>query len=96
MSSRFIVGFRSALAASAGIARYPAARMFLYSLGSYLLFAGLLMYLSMTLVENFAQVSSYFRTYQQIIWPLIGMVFVFFIIRRFKEARIKQVSKDTE
>jgi len=96
LSSRFIIGFRSALAASAGIARYPVARMFIYSMGSYLLFAGLLMYLSMALVDNFDLVSRYFRTYQSILWPIIGILLVFFVVRRFMEVRSKRESKDTE
>ncbi|RME25463.1 MAG: DedA family protein, partial [Candidatus Zixiibacteriota bacterium] len=50
--SRFVVGIRAALAVAAGIGRYSSVRMFIYSTISYLLFAGLLMYIAVSLVEN--------------------------------------------
>lgn len=82
ISSRFIVGIRSGLAVAAGIGRYPGGRMILYSLISYLLFAGLLMYLSMRFVENFDTIERQIKTYQMIIWPVVIGAIAIYIGRR--------------
>ncbi len=75
VASRFIVGMRVVLAVVAGISRYPAGRMVLFSTLSYLLFAGLLFLAAHKLVENLSAVEYYFTAYNQIAWPLlIGLV----------------------
>ena len=81
--SRFVVGVRSALAVVAGIGRYNTVRMFVYSLISYFLFAGLLMYISISLVENFDLLAHYLKTYKTIIWPAVILLVVWYLIRRF-------------
>lgn len=85
--SRFTVGVRLALALGAGIGRYPPLKMFLYSTLSYLLFAGLLMYLAASLVGNFDQLSSFFKTYYMIAWPLVILILVVFVYRKVKSVR---------
>ncbi|MEW6412353.1 MAG: DedA family protein [Candidatus Zixiibacteriota bacterium] len=85
--SRFVVGFRSALALVAGISRYQPFKMLVYSAISYALFTGLLMYAAMKFVEHLEVVKEYFRTYNLIIWPVLIIVVAFYIIRRFKMSR---------
>ncbi len=82
--SRFVVGFRSAIALGAGIGRYRVAKMFLYSLVSYIIFAGLLMYMGMALVKNFDRIEYYFSTYNRIVWPLLIVLVAGYIVHRFR------------
>jgi membrane protein DedA with SNARE-associated domain len=81
--SRFVVGLRAAIALTAGIGRYNTAKMLVYSTISYLIFVGLLMYMSMALVENFDRIAYYFRTYNSIVWPLLILLVVTYLVRRF-------------
>ena len=75
VASRFIVGMRVVLAVVAGISRYPAGRMILFSTVSYLLFSGLLFLAAHKLVENLSAVEYYFTAYNHVAWPLlIGLV----------------------
>jgi len=87
--SRFVVGFRSAIALAAGIGRYHAAKMLLYSLISYIIFVGLLIYMAMVLVENYDRVAYYFRTYNTIVWPLVIALAIAYIVHRFLRLRKK-------
>ena len=87
--SRFTVGFRVAIALGAGIGRYHAAKMLLYSLISYFMFVGLLMYAAMVLVENLDQVEYYFRTYHRIVWPVVIGLAVAYVVHRFWRLRKK-------
>lgn len=83
--SRFVVGFRSALAVAAGVARYPASLMLLYSTISYLLFTGLILYITSTLVGNVEVIEQYFTTYHLIMWPIAiaaALIYILHIIRR--------------
>lgn len=84
VASRFVVGFRVALAVAAGIGGYSAVRMFAYTLVSYLLFAGLLMYLGFKLVENLDRIEYYFRTYNYIGWPIVVALVATYLFRRFR------------
>ena len=78
--SRFIVGMRVALAVVAGIGRIRTDRMIIYSAISYLMFAGLLMYLGIKLVENLDRIEYYFSTYNRIAWPLVIGAVAFYVI----------------
>lgn len=89
ISSRFVVGFRSIIAIGAGIGKFHPAKMFIYSLISYILFSGLLLYLGYALVENFDRIAYYFRTYNAIAWPIIIGTFLFVIIRKVIKVRKK-------
>jgi membrane protein DedA with SNARE-associated domain len=82
--SRFVVGFRSALVLVAGISRYNPVRMLIFSTISYLLFAGLLMYAAMALVENLDVLDDYFRAYNMIIWPILIILLALYILRQFR------------
>ena len=82
--SRFAMGIRVVLALAAGIAVYSAIRMFVYTLVSYLLFAGLLMYLGCKLVENLDRVDYYFTTYNYIVWPIVVALVAVYLFRRLK------------
>ena len=82
--SRFVVGFRSALALVAGVSRYDAGKMLVFSTVSYLLFAGLLMYAAMLLVENLELLREYFTAYNMIIWPILIILIAYYIIRKYR------------
>lgn len=88
--SRFVVGLRTALALGAGIGLYHPLRMFFYSLISYLVFTGLLMYIAFQLVENMEVIDYYFKTYHRIIWPLLVLMLLAYVIHRSLKFRKKR------
>jgi len=90
ISSRFVVGFRSALAVGAGIGRYQAVKMFVYSLISYLVFSSLLMYIAYQLVENVETIDYYFRAYNRIIWPVLLALLIWYIVNRYLSYKKKR------
>ena len=85
--SRFVVGARAALALVAGIGHYPTLRMFMYSTISYFLFVGLLMYIGIVLVENMDAIERMLRTYNLVVWPLLGVLVLFWIIRKVRQPK---------
>ncbi|UCE23267.1 MAG: DedA family protein [Candidatus Zixiibacteriota bacterium] len=85
--SRFVVGFRTVLALVAGMSRYDPVKMLVFSTVSYLLFAGLIMYLAMLLVENLELLHTYFKTYNMIAWPILIILLALYIIRKFKSLK---------
>lgn len=87
VASRFIVGMRVVLAVVAGISRYPAGRMVLFSTLSYLLFSGLLFLAAHKLVENLSAVEYYFTAYNQIAWPLLIGLVVLLIVHKVRARR---------
>lgn len=89
VASRFIVGFRVILALAAGIGKYPSVRMFFYTLISYVLFAGLLMYLGYKLVEHYDRIEYYFKTYNTIGWTIVIVAAAWYGYGRFKKIRAK-------
>lgn len=82
--SRFVVGFRAGLALAAGIGRYHIVKMLVYSVASYILFVSLLYYISITTVENIDRLAYYIRTYNQIVWPLLILLVIYYIIIKMK------------
>ena len=90
VSSRFVVGMRVILVIVAGIGNYSFIKMVLFSVISYFLFAGLLLYTSNKLVENLDAVEDYFMAYNLILWPLLIIAVILFIIwkiRRIKNSK---------
>ena len=87
VASRFVVGFRVALALAAGMGKYSVGRMLAFSSVSYFLFAGLLMFLGYKLVENYDRIAYYFRTYNYIGWPLVIGVVLVYVWRRVQKIR---------
>jgi len=79
--SRFVLGFRSAIAIVAGISEYNPVKTFVYSIISYLLFAGLIFYAAIELVDNFPEVERYFKTYSMVVWPLLFILAAVYIGR---------------
>jgi membrane protein DedA with SNARE-associated domain len=87
IASRFVVGFRVALALAAGMGRFPALKMFVYTLISYMAFAALLMYGGFKLVENLDRIEYYFHTYNYIAWPIVILIVVVYVVRRIIKIR---------
>ena len=87
--SRFIVGFRSAIAVGAGIGCYAPVRMVIYSFISYILFGGMLMALGYTLAQNYERIAFYFQAYNMIAWPVIIALLGSLIVWRISKARGK-------
>ena len=85
--SRFVVGLRSALAVAAGISRYRTDKMLLFSAISYFLFGGLLMYIAITLVENFDLLMKYIKAYNLVLWPLVILFVVFVVWRKLRKGK---------
>jgi len=83
--SRFVVGFRSIIAVGAGIGKFNSFKMFFYSLISYILFSGMLLYLGYSLVENYERIAYYIKRYNTIAWPLIiGSILVIIVWKIIK------------
>lgn len=89
--SRFVVGFRSALALAAGISRYNQAGMIIFSSISYVIFGGLLIYLASTTVENYDVVMNYVITYQRVLIPLLLIIVILYILRKI--IRLRKTSR---
>jgi len=89
--SRFIVGFRSALAIVAGVGRYPSFKMFVFSLLSYFAFTGLLLYIAWKLVDNLDAIEHGFRHYNRVIWPVLILAVILFVVHRYWISRKKKV-----
>ncbi len=87
--SRFFIGVRSALAIVAGISKYNFSKLIIYTLISYSLFAGLLIYLAIALVENFDKIISYIKTYNLIFWPLLIIIIGWFIFVKIRNVRLR-------
>jgi membrane protein DedA with SNARE-associated domain len=81
--SRFVVGLRAVVAIVAGIGRYRALKMLVFSLVSYVLFTSLVMYIAIKLVQNFERVEYLFRTYSSIVWPVVVLLLVLYFARKF-------------
>jgi membrane protein DedA with SNARE-associated domain len=87
LASRFVVGIRVVLAVVAGMAVYPVKRMFFYTLASYLIFSGLLMYLGFKMVSNLDRLEYLFRTYNYVVWPIIVALVGLYLFRHLKPSR---------
>ena len=87
IASRFVVGMRVILALAAGIGAYPARKMIFHTLMSYIMFAGLLMYLGYKLVENLDRIEYYFKTYNYIGWPIVVALVALYLFRRIQKTR---------
>jgi len=85
--SRFVVGFRSALALVAGIGRYPAGRMIVYSAISYVVFTGVLTYIAVKLVDNLDRIEHLFDRYNQIVWPVLVVACLLYVYSRYRKLR---------
>ncbi|MDH4157591.1 MAG: DedA family protein [candidate division Zixibacteria bacterium] len=85
--SRFVVGLRAVLAIVAGIGRYRALKMLIFSVVSYILFTSLVMYIAIRLVENFERIEYLFRTYSSVVWPLMVLLVVLYFARKFVTVR---------
>lgn len=87
IGSRFVVGMRSVLAVVAGISRYPASRMALFSTVSYIIFCSVLFFAAFKLVENLETIEYYIRTYNQIAVTLVTILVVLWIVRKVRARR---------
>ena len=85
--SRFIPGVRSVIAVAAGIGKYPQYRMAVLSTVSYVTFSGLLLLLSMKLVNNLDTVVRYIGLYNKIVWPIIAVVVLAYVIFKYRRMR---------
>jgi len=90
--SRFVVGARAALALVAGMGNYPAMRTFTFSAISYFLFAGLLLYIGIVLVENIDAIGRIVRTYNIVIWPILIALVLTWALRRIMQLRKDRTS----
>lgn len=87
VASRFVVGFRVAIAVVSGISRYNPVKMFLFSAISYFAFTGLLMYIGFSLVENIEAIDRIFEQYNLIVWPVLGLIIALWIWKRLRTHR---------
>ena len=90
--SRFIVGFRVALAVGAGIARVPVGRMLILSYISGAIFHGLLMALAYLLYAYIDHVREGFDIYSRIVLAavvILIIIWLILIIRRYRNGQEK-------
>lgn len=90
--SRFVVGARVALALVAGMGKYPAMRTFTFSTISYSMFAGLLLYIGIVLVENIDAIGRIVRTYNIVIWPVLIALVLTWGLRKIMKLRKDRAS----
>jgi membrane protein DedA with SNARE-associated domain len=69
--------------------------MILYSTVSYLIFSGLVIFLSMKLVENLDRLKYYFEAYKAIVWPLVVLAVAMIIVRKVISTRKRQRSDES-
>jgi membrane protein DedA with SNARE-associated domain len=92
LASRFVVGGRSAIAVGAGLSKYPAVRMTVYSYISTAVFHGVLIALAYLMKAYIGELSEGFNVYAKIILVLVGILLILWfalIIRRFRDGRKK-------
>jgi len=87
IASRFVVGFRVAIALVAGLGRVGAGSMVVFSSISYMLFVSVLMYLGYVAAENMGVIEHYFRTYKTIAWPVVILIVGYWAVRKFISIR---------
>ena len=85
--SRFVVGFRSAIALAAGVGQYQVLKMFIYTIISYVLFTSVLFYSSITFIENYDVLAKLIKTYNWIVIPLLIIVVLLFILNKLKKQK---------
>lgn len=85
--SRFLIGIRAAIAVVSGIARYNPLKMFLFSTMSYVLFTGLVMYLSISLVENIEGIDYYLDAYKMVVWPIVTIIVLAWVISKLRNSK---------
>jgi membrane protein DedA with SNARE-associated domain len=91
--SRFIVGFRTVVALSAGIARWPFWKMTFFSSLSFWVFNALLMTATYFLVDNLQLLVRYIKVYQEVFLIVVGLG-VIYAIWRYIRARKTASTKD--
>lgn len=92
LASRFVVGARVAIAAGAGVSRYPTLPMAFYSLISSALFHGALIALAYGMRAYIDRLQVGFDIYSKIILVIVTVVVIIwitFIVRRFMHDRKK-------
>lgn len=87
IGSRFVVGFRVAIALVAGIGNYGYIKTLCYSAVSYCLFGGILMFLGFGLIENLDRIETYFRTYNTVVLLLVASIIIAYVVHRFMRIR---------
>ena len=61
--------------------------MLVYSAVSYVIFAGLIMFLSIKLVENVGLLEYYFEAYKLIVWPVVVLAVAMIVVRKIINVR---------
>ena len=85
--NRFIVGARAVVALVAGISRYRADGMFLYTSFSFWMFNGLLLFGSYVFVVNFETIAQYYRLYEKIAWPIVLALVIAIVVWKIKKSK---------
>lgn len=85
--SRFIVGFRTLVALSAGIGRWPAGQMVFFSSLSFWLFNAFLMGLTYLLVDNLGLLIKYLKVSQVYIFATAALLLGWLVYRFVKSHR---------
>jgi len=90
--SRFVVGGRVAIAVSAGMSKYPAVQMTVFSLISTVLFHGTLIALAYLMHAYLSELVKGFNLYSKIILVFLGalvIIWIVFLVRRIKHGKKK-------
>ncbi len=95
--NRFVVGFRTLVALSAGIGRWPVGQMILFSSISFWLFNALLMGLTYLLVDNLELLIKYLKVSQTYIFAAV-ILLLGWVVYRFVKSHKQSAenSKDHE
>lgn len=88
--SRFIVGARVAVAFGAGMSRFPAVRMTVFSYISAALFHGILIFLAYIMHAYIDRLAEWFNLYNKIILVIVGLLVIMWLVilvRRYINGR---------
>ena len=88
---RFIVGFRTLVSLSAGIARWPVGKMAIYGSLSFLIFNATLMGLTYVLVDNLSLLVEIISLYKTYFLIALGISVVYYFVARYRK-RAAQIS----
>lgn len=91
--SRFVVGFRAAIAVAAGIGRYSAWRTFIFSLVSYVAFSSLIVYVSMKVMHHFEAIKKFVSAYNWAFWAVLALIVGWWVIRRYRQLKKRKHEK---
>ncbi len=90
IANRFLSGTRAVISFFAGLSDLDLKKTVILSTGSALVWNSILIYLGYVFGNNYEEILNYLGLYGKIIFPIIGLVIVIFLIKKFWWDKRKQ------